>query len=174
MLWSIKINSELHYCCLLCYLLVCTLLATVDDTGRCFGHHCPWRASNYIKIWEVERNILISMLILRIYWNPLVAALQQTCARLPAPQAAWIYQIHTTGWPGGSTTMVAVVVTCLCCCGWTRDVTRPSYVKRYKRITLKVGLWVLQREPPRLAPYHIALVWLLCPSTEKKDKTLSA
>jgi hypothetical protein len=62
-----------------------------------------------------------------------MAALEQTCARPPTPQAAWIHQIHTTGGPG----MVAVCVTCLCCCGWTRDVTRPSYVKRYERITLR-------------------------------------
>jgi hypothetical protein len=56
MLWSIKINSKLHYCCLLCYLLVRILLAADNDNGRRFGHHCPRRASNYIKIQEVEKK----------------------------------------------------------------------------------------------------------------------
>jgi hypothetical protein len=56
MLWSIKINSELHYCCLLCYLLVCIYLAATDDNGRRFGHHCPRLASNYFKIQEINRN----------------------------------------------------------------------------------------------------------------------
>ena len=57
MLWSIKINSELYYCCLLCYLLVRIYLATADDNGRRFGYHCPQRASDYINIREVDRNI---------------------------------------------------------------------------------------------------------------------
>jgi hypothetical protein len=94
-------------------------LAAANDNGRRFGHHCPWQASDYIKIQEVERNIFISTFILGIYQNPLVAALQQTCARLPALQAAWIHQIHAAGGLGCSTTMVAVFVSCLCflCCG---------------------------------------------------------
>jgi hypothetical protein len=64
MLSSIKINSKLHYCFLLCYFLVRIIyLAAADDNGRRFGHHCPWQASDYIKIREVDRNILITTLI---------------------------------------------------------------------------------------------------------------
>ncbi len=40
MLWSININSKLDYCFLLCYRLVCTLLASANDNGHCFGYHC--------------------------------------------------------------------------------------------------------------------------------------
>jgi hypothetical protein len=32
-----------------------------------------------------------------------------------------------------------VFVGCLCCCGWTRDVTRPSYVKNGTKISLRRG-----------------------------------
>ena len=61
-------------------------------------------------------------------------ALEQACARPPAPRAALIHQIHAAGGGDGSTTMVVVFV---CCRGWTRDVTSSSYVKRYERITLR-------------------------------------
>ncbi len=68
-------------------------------------------------------------------------ALEQTCARLPAPRAAWIHQIHAAGGVDGSTTMVVVFVVCLfvvvCCCRWTCDITSSLYVKRYERITLR-------------------------------------
>jgi hypothetical protein len=37
--------------------------------------------------------------------------------------------IHTAGGASGSINMVVVFVGCFCCCGWTRDVTRPLYVK---------------------------------------------
>ncbi len=37
----------------------------------------------------------------------------------------------------GSITMVVVFVGCLCCCGWTRDVTSSSYVKNGTKITLR-------------------------------------
>jgi hypothetical protein len=49
--------------------------------------------------------------------------LNNICARPPARQAAWIHQIHAAGGASGSITMVVVFVGCLCCCGWTRDVT---------------------------------------------------
>jgi hypothetical protein len=34
---------------------------------------------------------------------------------------------------------VVVFVGCLCCCGWTRDVTSSSYVKNGTKITLQRG-----------------------------------
>jgi hypothetical protein len=37
-----------------------------------------------------------------------MAALEQTCARPPNFQAAWIHQIHAAGGGGGSATMVMV------------------------------------------------------------------
>ena len=63
MLWSIKIISELHYCCLLCYSLVRILLAAADDKGRRFSHHCCRQTSHYSINIEVSRNKLISTFI---------------------------------------------------------------------------------------------------------------
>ena len=37
-------------------------------------------------------------------------ALEQTCARLPTPQAAWVHQNHATGGASGSNTMVMLFV----------------------------------------------------------------
>ena len=39
-----------------------------------------------------------------------MAALEQTCARLPTPQAAWVHQIHAAGGASGSNTMVILFV----------------------------------------------------------------
>jgi hypothetical protein len=41
-------------------------------------------------------------------------ALEQTCARPPNSQAAWIHQIHAVGGVDGSTTIMVVFVVCLC------------------------------------------------------------
>ena len=35
-----------------------------------------------------------------------MVALEQTCARPPAPQVAWVHQIHVAGGASGSNTMV--------------------------------------------------------------------
>jgi hypothetical protein len=51
--------------------------------------------------------------------------------------AAWIHRLHTAGGARGSITMVVMVVVCLCCCGWTCDVTSSSYVKNGTKITLR-------------------------------------
>jgi hypothetical protein len=67
--------------------------------------------------------------------------LDNTCTRPPARQAAWIHQIHAAGGPSGSITMVVVFVGCLCCCGWTRDVTSSLYVKNGTKISLRLGYW---------------------------------
>ena len=108
MLWSIKINSKLHYCCLLCNYLVRIWLAAADDKGCRCGHHCCWRMSqNSINI-EFSRNKFISTLIYGIYWIASMAASERTCARLPTPQAAWVHQIHATGGVSNFTTMVMV------------------------------------------------------------------
>jgi hypothetical protein len=46
--------------------------------------------------------------------------------------------IQAAGGVSGSITMVVVFVGCfLCCCGWTCDVTRPSYVKIGTEITFR-------------------------------------
>jgi hypothetical protein len=45
----------------------------------------------------------------------------------PRRQRGWRLHHH-----GGCVCCVFV-----CCCGWTRDVTSSSYVKRYERITLR-------------------------------------
>ncbi len=37
-------------------------------------------------------------------------ALEQTCARPPTPQAAWVHQIHAAGGASGSITMVMLFV----------------------------------------------------------------
>jgi hypothetical protein len=68
-------------------------------------------------------KILISALIYRIYSIALTAALEQTCARLPNPQAVWIHQIHAAEGMGGSTTMVAVYIGLVVCFGWFCDFT---------------------------------------------------
>jgi hypothetical protein len=59
---------------------------------------------------EVNRNKVITTLILWIYINLLIAALGKICARAPAPQAVSIHQIRATGGLSGSTTMVMVFV----------------------------------------------------------------
>ena len=56
MLCSIKINSELDYCYLICYPLVRTLLVAVDGNGRRFGHHCCRQTSQIREHAEVNRN----------------------------------------------------------------------------------------------------------------------
>ena len=38
-----------------------------------------------------------------------MAALEQTCARPPTPQAAWIHQIHVVGGVSGFTTVIVFV-----------------------------------------------------------------
>jgi hypothetical protein len=56
MLWSIKINSKLDYCLLICNQLVHTLLAAANGNGHHFGHHCCWRTSQIREHAEVDRN----------------------------------------------------------------------------------------------------------------------
>ena len=56
MLWSIKINSKLEYCYLICYQLVLTLLAAANGNERRFGHHCCRRTSQIREHAEVDRN----------------------------------------------------------------------------------------------------------------------
>ena len=114
MLWSIKNNSKLHYCSLICYWLVHTILAAADDKGCSFGHHCRRRMSpNSIK-HRGQQNKLISTLILWIYWIASRVASERTCTRPPTPQAAWVHQIHVAGGASGSTTMVMVFGRWLC------------------------------------------------------------
>ncbi len=74
-----------------------------------------------------------------MYLNPSIVTLDNICARPPAPWAAWNHQIHTAGGASGSIIMVVVFVGCLCCCGWTHDVTSSSYIKWYKN-NLKMRL----------------------------------
>ncbi len=100
-----------------------------------------------------DTNILLSTLIYWIELNPLTAALKNECARPPATPTVWIHQIHAAGGASGSITMVVVFVGCLCCCGWTRDVTSSSYVKKWYKNDLKMRLTVLLFDPPRRAPY---------------------
>jgi hypothetical protein len=71
--------------------------------------------------------------------KPFNNGLKNECARPPATRAAWYHQIHAAGGASSSITMVVVFVGCLCCCGWTHDVTRPSYVKNGTKITLRRG-----------------------------------
>ncbi len=70
---------------------------------------------------EIDIKILISTLTYGIYKIALMAALAQTCARPPISQVAWIHQINAAGGMGGSTTMVAVFIRLVVCCGWSRD-----------------------------------------------------
>ncbi len=99
------------------------LLAAANDAGCHFGHHCCRRTSPNSIEHKVNKNILISTLIYWFYQNPLTAASERTCARLPATWRVWIHWIHTAGGVSGSITIVVVFVGCLCCCGWTLDVT---------------------------------------------------
>jgi hypothetical protein len=55
----------------------------------------------------------------------------------PTPWAAWNHQIYAAGGASGFTTMVVMFVVCLCCCGWTRDITSSAYVKNGTKITLR-------------------------------------
>jgi hypothetical protein len=50
--------------------------------------------------------------------------------------------------------MVGVFVGCLCCCGWTRDVTSSLYAKKWYKNNLKMRLMALLFDPPRRAPRH--------------------
>ncbi len=93
----------------------------------------------YINI-EVDRNKLITTLISWIYLNPLIATLDNICARPPAPRVAWNHWIHAAGGVSGSITMVVVFVGCLCCCGWTCDVMSSLYVKNGTKNNLKTRL----------------------------------
>ncbi len=127
--------------------------ASTDDDGCRFGHHCCWRTSpNSIK-HKVDKNILISTLIYWFYQNPSTAALEVTCERPPTTWMVWIHWIHAAGGASSSITMVVVFVGCLCCCGWTRDITSSSYVKNGAKITLRWGLTALHFDPLRRAPH---------------------
>ena len=133
--------------------------ASDDDDGCHFGHHCCRQTSpNSIK-HKVDKNILISTLVYWFYQNPSTTALEQACARPPATWKVWIHRIHTAGGARGSITMVVVFVGCLCCCGWTRDVTSSLYVKNKKwyKNNLKMRLTALLFDPPRRAPHLLAL-----------------
>ncbi len=127
--------------------------ASTNDDGCHFGHHCCWWTSpNSIK-HKVNKNILISTLVYWFYQNPSTAALEWTCARPPATRTVWIHQIHAAGGASGSITMVVVFVGCLCCCGWTRNVT----CKKWYKNNLKTKLMALLFDPPRRAPHHLIL-----------------
>jgi hypothetical protein len=69
--------------------------------------------------------------------KPFNSGLGKGMRKAARPSAAWIHLIHATGGASGSITMVVVFVGCLCCCGWTRDVTSSSYVKYGTKITLR-------------------------------------
>jgi hypothetical protein len=79
-------------------------------------------------------NFYINLLIITKSFN---RASERTCARPPNPQAAWIHQIHAAGGTGSSTTMVAVFIGLVVCCGWARDFMSLSYVKTDAKITLR-------------------------------------
>ncbi len=64
---------------------------------------------------EVDEHILISTLIYWFKQYPLTVALDNICARVPTPQAAWIHQLHTAGEASGSNPMVVMFVVCFCC-----------------------------------------------------------
>jgi hypothetical protein len=68
-----------------------------------------------------------------------MAALERICARPPNLQVVCIHQIHTAGGTGGSTTMVAVFIGLVVCCGWSCDVTSSLYVKKCTKITFRQG-----------------------------------
>ena len=57
-----------------------------------------------------------------------MAALEQTCARPPTPQAAWVHQIHAAGGASGSNTMVMLFVMLFVI--FVRFLTRDSSVGR--------------------------------------------
>ncbi len=135
MLWSIKINSELDYCYLIWYQLVCNLLTAANGNLRHTGHHCCRQTSQIREHTEVVITKLITTVIYWFLQNPLIGASEQTWARPPTTRTVWIHRIHAAGGASGSITMVVVFVGCLWCCGWTRDVTSSLYVKRYERIT---------------------------------------
>jgi hypothetical protein len=115
--------------------------APADDNGCRFGHHCCRRASNYIKIREVNRNKLINY-----YFNLLFATLILHPRPQPTP---WMgpQRVRLCG------TIISMSLAgrlapppwswCFCqfvvCRGWSRDVTRPPYVKIGTKITLRKG-----------------------------------
>ena len=135
--------DELHYCSLICYWLVCILWASASNSGCHFGHHCCRRTSPVRDHAEVNRNKLITALILWIYINPSIAALEKICARASAPQAVSIHQIHTARGVGGSTTMVVVFVVCVCCVLWSRLVIVTCCLcRQVPRDNPEIGLWV--------------------------------
>ena len=55
------------------------LLAVADDNGCRFGHHCRRRASDYIKIIEVDTNKI------NIYFNLIVTTVFQEPYLSPNP-----------------------------------------------------------------------------------------
>ncbi len=83
---------------------------------------------------------IISYINLLNWTKPFKSDLGNICARPPATQTAWIHWIHAAGGVSGSITMVVVFVSCLCCCGLTRDDTSSSYVKNGTKISLRWGL----------------------------------
>jgi hypothetical protein len=82
-------------------------------------------------------------------------SLEQYMQRPPATWAVWIHRIHATGGANGPITMVVIFVVCLCCCGWTQDVTSSLYVKKWYKNNLKMRLTALLSDPPLHAPYLV-------------------
>ena len=81
------------------------------------------------------------MILLKLFDS----ASKKICGRPPTPPAAWIHNIHATGGVSISTTMVMLFVMLVVLCGavWSSSLV----------MCRKMGLWVRQCGPPRLAPY---------------------
>ncbi len=67
-------------------------------------------------------------------------ALDNICARPPAPWAVWIHWIHTAGRASGSTTMVVMFVVCLYCVLQSLLVIEPIVCKKVPEHNLKVPI----------------------------------
>jgi hypothetical protein len=116
MLWSSKINSKLHYGCLLCYLLVCVVWAAANNNGSRFGHHCCRRTSpDLIKHGGRHKNINFYFNLYN-QLNHFNSGLGTNLPKAAQPSGGVICQIHAAEGARGSTTMVVMFVVCLCCC----------------------------------------------------------
>ena len=94
-------------------------------------------------------NFYINFMILLKLFD---SASKKICGRPPTPPAAWIHNIHATGGVSVSTTMVMLFVMLVVLCGavWSSSLVM---CRKVRENNLKMGLWVRQCGPPRLAPY---------------------
>jgi hypothetical protein len=133
---SILVNSKLHYCFLLWFLLVCNLLAAANDNGCCFGHHCPRQASDSIKIHESI--------------NCFDGGLGTSICKVAHPSGG-LDSLNPHYWRAGRLHHHGGGVCYLFVLLWMDSWRHETIVcQKVRENNPKVGLWVSQSGPPRL------------------------